>query len=67
MVFNAAFNNISAISCRSVILVAETGQHGENHRPYASLLESVTCSELSHYLVLMYKDQPGRRHICMYV
>ena len=36
MVFNATFNNISAISWRSVLLVEETGVHGENHRPAAS-------------------------------
>ena len=33
MVFNITFNNISVISCRSVLLVEETG---ENHRPIAS-------------------------------
>jgi hypothetical protein len=32
MVFNATFNNISAISCRSVLLVEETGGPGENYR-----------------------------------
>ena len=32
MVFNATFNNISAISWRSVLLVEETGVSGENHR-----------------------------------
>jgi hypothetical protein len=31
MVFNATFNNISFISKRSVLLVEETGVHGENH------------------------------------
>jgi hypothetical protein len=36
MVFNATFNNISAISWRSVLLVEETGGSGENHRPVAS-------------------------------
>ena len=36
MVFNATFKNISGISWRSVLLVAETGVHGENHRPVAS-------------------------------
>ena len=36
MVFNATFNNISAISWRSVSLVEETRGHGENHRPVAS-------------------------------
>ena len=35
MVFNATFNNISVISCRSVLLMEETGVHGENHRPAA--------------------------------
>jgi hypothetical protein len=33
MVFNATFNNISVISWRSVLLVEETGEHGENHPP----------------------------------
>jgi hypothetical protein len=36
MVFNAAFNNISVISWRSVLLVEQTGVSGENHRPDAS-------------------------------
>ena len=31
MVFNATFNNISVISWQSVLLVEETGVHGENH------------------------------------
>ena len=31
MVFNATFNNISVILCRSVLLVEETRVHGENH------------------------------------
>ena len=35
MVFNATFNNISAISWRSVLFVEETGEPGENHRPVA--------------------------------
>ena len=36
MMFNVTFNNISAISWRSVLLVEETGVPGENHRPVAS-------------------------------
>jgi hypothetical protein len=36
MVFNAAFNNISVISWRSVLLVEESGVPGENHRPVTS-------------------------------
>jgi hypothetical protein len=36
MVFNATFNNISAISWRSILMVEETGVPGENHRPVKS-------------------------------
>ena len=36
MVLNATFNNISAISWQSVLLVEETGVPEENHRPVAS-------------------------------
>jgi len=36
VVFKASFNNISAISWRSVFLVKVTGVPGENHRPVAS-------------------------------
>ena len=36
MVLNATFNNISAISWRSVLLVEETGRPGQNHRTVAS-------------------------------
>jgi len=36
MVINATFNNISAISWLSVLLVDETGVPGENSRPAAS-------------------------------
>ena len=35
-VFNATFNNISAISWRSGLLVEVTIEPGENHRPTAS-------------------------------
>jgi hypothetical protein len=35
MVFNATFNNISAISWLSVLLVKETRVPGENHRSAA--------------------------------
>ena len=36
MVFNATFNNVSATSQGSVLLVEETGVPRENHRPVAS-------------------------------
>jgi hypothetical protein len=43
MVFNTTFNYISVISLRSFILVEETG---ENHRPVASHIQT-----LSHIVV----------------
>jgi hypothetical protein len=46
MVFNATFNNISVMSCRSVLLVEETRVPGENHRPVASHRQT-----LSHNVV----------------
>jgi hypothetical protein len=36
MVFNATFNNISAILCRSVLLVEETIVPEDNHQPVMS-------------------------------
>jgi hypothetical protein len=36
MVFNTTFNNISAISWWSGLLVEETGVPGENHQPVPS-------------------------------
>jgi hypothetical protein len=36
MMFNATFSNISIISWRSVLLLAETEVPGENHRPVTS-------------------------------
>jgi hypothetical protein len=37
MVLNATFNNISVISWRSVLLVAETGVSGENQNSNSQL------------------------------
>jgi hypothetical protein len=37
MMFNTTFNNISAISWRSVLLVEESGVAGENHHRYLSI------------------------------
>jgi hypothetical protein len=36
MMFNATFNNFSAISWQFLLLVEETGVPGEIHRPVAS-------------------------------
>jgi hypothetical protein len=46
MVLNTTFNNISAISWRSVLLVKETGGSGENHWPVTSHWQT-----LSHNVV----------------
>ena len=46
MVVNATFSNISVISCRSDVLVEETGGPGENHRPVVSHRQT-----LSHNVV----------------
>jgi len=52
MVLNATFNNISAISLRSVSLVEETELPGENDRPVPShwqtLLHNVVSSTPRH-------------------
>jgi hypothetical protein len=42
MVLSATFSNISVISWRSVLLVEETEGPGENHRPVASLGETLS-------------------------
>jgi len=47
MVFNATFNNISVISWRSVLLVEETGVLGENHRPVANHLQTLSYNAVS--------------------
>ena len=44
MVFNVTFNNISVISCRSVLLLEETG---ENHRPTASHWQTLSHNVVS--------------------
>ena len=50
MVFNATFNNISAISCQPVLLVEETGVHDENHQPIASHFQTLSHKVVSRTL-----------------
>ena len=54
MVFTATFNNISVISRRSVVLMEDTREPGENNRPAAShgqtLSHNVVSSTHRHEL-----------------
>ena len=52
MVFNATFNTISVISWRSVLLVADTGVRGENHRPASIHRQTWSHNVLSRKLLL---------------
>ena len=47
MVFSATFNNISAISWWSVLLVEENGESGVNNRPVASHLQTLSHNVVS--------------------
>ena len=47
MVFNATSNNISVISWRPDLLVKENGVPGENHRTFASHLQTVSHNVVS--------------------
>ena len=52
MVFNATFNNISVILWRSVLLVEENGEPGENHHPVTSYRQTLShnvVSSISHH------------------
>ena len=48
MVFDATFNNISAVSWRFVLWVEKTGVPGQNHRPVASYVQTVSLNVLSN-------------------
>jgi hypothetical protein len=56
MVFNATFNNISAISWWSVLLVEETGVQRENYRRVAS-----------HRQTLLHNDLSGTQTKCLHI
>jgi hypothetical protein len=45
--FNAISNNISVISWRSISLVEESGEPGENHRPAASHWQTLSHNVVS--------------------
>ena len=48
IVFHATFNNISAISWRSVLLVEETWVHRENHQPVTSHWQTLSHNVVSN-------------------
>ena len=50
MMLNGTFNNISAISWWLVLLVEETGVHGENHWPVASHWQTLSHNVVSDTL-----------------
>jgi hypothetical protein len=65
-VFYATFNNISAISWRSVLLVGETGVPRENHRPVASHLQTLSHNVVSstpHLSWIRAHNASGNRHL----
>jgi hypothetical protein len=62
MVFSATFNNISATSWRSVLLVGETGVLRENHRPVASQWQT-----LSHNVVYSTSRLGGIELITLFI
>ena len=47
MVFNVTFNNISVVLWQSALLAEETGVPGENHRPAASHLQTLSHNVVS--------------------
>ena len=49
MVFNATFNNISAISWRSALLMEETGVPGENHSKSLTNFITYCCIEYTGF------------------
>jgi len=48
MVLNATFNNISAISWRSVLLIGEIEVPVENHQPAANHFQTLSQNDVSN-------------------
>ena len=62
MVFNGTFNKISVISWRSILLMEETGERRENHRPVTShcktLSDNVVSSTAHLSVIPIHKVSP---------
>jgi hypothetical protein len=65
MVFNSNFNNIPAISWRSVLLVEETRGPGKNHRPVASHWQTLSHNVVRLALIGM-RTQFAALHVRWY-
>ena len=65
MVFNATFNNISAISWWSVLLVAETGGTGENPPTCCSHCQTLYKHNVVHLALIGIRTRniSGDRHL----
>ena len=62
MVFKTTFNNISVISWRSVLLVEETGEAGENNRPVESHWQTLSHNVVHLELEIRTHNISGDRH-----
>jgi len=62
MVFNATFNNISVISWRSVLLVEDTEEPGENHRSQRQTFSHNVVSRTPRLSRVLTRNVNGDRH-----
>jgi hypothetical protein len=66
IMFNATFNNILAISMRSVLLVEKTGVRGKKHWPVEShrqtLSHNVVSSGTHDYICYYYYDNDNNNN-----
>ena len=70
MVFRTTFNNISAISWQSVLLLEETGVPGENHRPVLShrqIVQTVPDTSKSYVRCLLHDATQVQSQIKMVI
>ena len=66
MTFNTIFNNMSATSWRSVLLVEETGVSRENHRPatrHSQTLSHNVVSSTPHHDRSKYENKMSQNNV----
>jgi len=66
-VFNATFSNTSAISWRPVLVVEEAGVPGENHRPWACDLQTLSLTTASRVHLLCNSHNRARTHAVLVI